>query len=223
MPQTILFDLDGTLTDPAVGITRAVAYALAHYGITVEDLSTLHPFIGPPLDDSFERFFGFSHERAVEAIGIYREYFRDTGIFENEVYPGIPEMLEKLQAAGKTLVVATSKPEPFAVRILDHFCLARYFTAVVGSELDGTRVKKDEVIAEALKRNGMQKRNAVMVGDREHDVRGAGKVGLPCVGVLYGYGSRAELTAAGAAALAETPEELCRILTGEKSQASYVK
>ena len=208
MAQTILFDLDGTLTDPAAGITRSVAHALRHYGIEVRDLSTLHPFIGPPLDDSFERFYGFSHERAVEAIGYYREYFRDTGIFENEVYPGIPELLGALRAAGKTLAVATSKPEVFAVRILEHFGLAGYFSETVGSELDGTRVKKHEVIAETLRRTGAPKEDTVMVGDREHDVLGAKRAGIPCIGVLYGYGSAEELTAAGAAALAESPEAL---------------
>lgn len=208
--MTILFDLDGTLTDPAVGITRAVAYALRHYGIEVEDLRTLYPFIGPPLSDSFEKYYGFTHEGAMEAIEVYREYFRDTGIFENTVYPGVPEMLERLQ--GQELAVASSKPEVFVRRILEHFGLSGFFREAVGSELDGRRVKKDEVVAEALRRMHADPESTVMVGDREHDVLGAARRGLPCVGVTYGYGSREELTRAGAAALADTPEELGDIL-----------
>lgn len=208
--MTILFDLDGTLTDPAVGITRAVAYALRRYGIEVRELRELYPFIGPPLSDSFERYYGFSHEQAAEAIEVYREYFRDTGIFENTVYPGVPEMLESLR--GRTLAVASSKPEVFVRRILAHFGLERYFAEAVGSELDGRRVRKDEVIAEALARCRAEPQSTVMVGDREHDVLGAARRGLPCVGVTYGYGSRAELERAGASALADSPEELGRIL-----------
>ncbi len=150
----ILFDLDGTLTDPARGITGAVVYALRHYGIEVRDRRTLYPFIGPPLTDSFEKYFGFSHEKAVEAVEVYRVYFRERGIFENAVYPGVPEMLEGLQACGRTLCVASSKPEVFVRRILDHFGLSRYFSEAVGSELDGRRVRKDEVVAEALARCG---------------------------------------------------------------------
>ena len=215
--MTVLFDLDGTLTDPAEGITGAVAYALRHYGIEVRDRKTLYPFIGPPLTDSFEKYFGFSHAQAVEAVEVYRVYFRGRGIFENAVYPGVPEMLEGLCAEGRTLCVASSKPEVFVRRILDHFGLSRYFAEAAGSELDGRRVRKDEVVAEALARCGAGP-DTVMVGDREHDVLGAKAKGLPCVGVLYGYGSWEELTAAGAAALAETPKALYEILSGNFPQ-----
>ncbi len=161
--MTVLFDLDGTLTDPAEGITGAVAYALQHYGIEVRDRRELYPFIGPPLTDSFEKYFGFSHAQAVEAVEVYRVYFRDRGIFENAVYPGVPEMLEGLRAKGRTLCVASSKPEVFVRRILDHFGLSRYFAEAVGSELDGRRVRKDEVVAEALARCGAGP-DTIMVG-----------------------------------------------------------
>ena len=208
-----LFDLDGTLTDSSLGITNSVIYALKKYGITVEDRRSLYRFIGPPLTDSFRDFYGFSEEKALEAVGFYREYYRDKGIFENRVYEGMEETLKELKNRGKRLIVATSKPEPFARRIIDHFGLAPYFEYVAGMELDGGRGTKAEVIAYALRACGIEDRSgAVMVGDREHDVAGARKEGLPCIGVLYGFGSREELEKAGAERIISRPEELCDLI-----------
>ena len=211
--QTILFDLDGTLTDPGEGITRSVSYALKSFGIHVPDRKELYPFIGPPLLDSFMEFYGFSEKEARQAVEKYREYFREQGIFENELYPGVPEALEKLKQAGSRLVLATSKPEPYAKIILEHFRLGGYFDFAFGSQLDGTRSKKGEVIAHALRHCGKgPEEKALMVGDRKHDVQGALENGLLCAGVLYGYGSREELEQAGARWILETPAELSRLI-----------
>ena len=210
--QLILFDLDGTLTDPKVGITKSVAYALREFGIETKDPDALCGFIGPPLKASFAHFYGMDDADADRAVAKYREYFRQKGIFENAVYPGIPELLGRLEAAGKRLMVATSKPTVFARTILEHFGLATYFCEIVGSELDGTRADKGEVIACALASSGFGPEQAVMVGDRSYDIIGAAQNRLPAVGVLYGYGSREELEAAGAFGLANTVEELERLL-----------
>lgn len=207
----VLFDLDGTLTDPGVGITNSVMYALHAYGIAAER-EALYRFIGPPLTDSFEQFYGFSHEKAVEAVEIYREYYRKTGIFENSVYAGIRALLAALRQAGKTVIMATSKPEVFAVQIAERFALTPFFHVIAGSCLNGERVHKDEVIRYALARVGIDPSDAVMVGDREYDLRGAHACGMQAVGVLYGYGSQAELSAAGADAIAPDVRSLRRIL-----------
>lgn len=213
MYNTILFDLDGTLTDPGEGITNSVAYALEHYGIHNTDRRELYCFIGPPLLDSFQKFYGLSYEQAERGVNLYREYYRDRGIFENKVIPGIPALLEHLQTAWKKLVVATSKPEEFSLRILDHYGLASYFDFVAGALMDNSRTDKAKVIAYALKETGIVPGDEViMVGDREHDVIGAKKNGLSCIGVLFGYGSADELRSAGAAALAKDPEELEHLL-----------
>ena len=213
MYNTILFDLDGTLTDPGEGITKSVAYALKKYGIEVTDRSVLYPFIGPPLVDSFQKYYGFSPEQAEQAVVYYREYFRETGLFENEVYDGVEDLLASLRSAGKRVILATSKPEIFARRILDHFGLTRYFDVIAGALLDGSRMHKADVIAYALDTAGItDKSSVVMVGDREQDVKGAEKTELPCIGVLYGYGSREELTTAGATAIVESVEELQQFL-----------
>lgn len=212
--QYILFDLDGTLTEPKEGITKSVAYALEYYGIHVEDLDTLCPFIGPPLKESFMKFYGFDEEKAEEAVEKYREYFRPYGVYENELYEGVPELLQVLKEQRKILVLATSKPTVFAKIILEHFELNQYFDYVVGSELDGTRVNKDEVIACALKEAGIEdKSTAIMVGDRKHDILGAKVNGLDCIGVLYGHGSREELEKAGADVIVEMVEKLSEVLS----------
>ena len=211
--QYLLFDLDGTLTEPKVGITKSVAYALAYYGIHVEDLDSLCPFIGPPLKESFMKYYGFDDAKAEEAVEKYREYFRPHGVYENEVYTGVPEMLKELHAMGKTLVLATSKPTVFAKIILEHFGLAPYFSVVVGSELDGTRVNKDEVVECALEEAGITDKSlAVMIGDRKHDMLSAKKNGLDAIGVLYGHGSYEELEAQGPDVIVETVEELANAL-----------
>lgn len=208
----VLFDLDGTLTDPADGITRSVQHALAAFGLTAPREELLD-FIGPPLADSFIRRFGFTEVQAAEAIRLYREYFSVQGIYENQVYPGIPELLKKLRAAGKRLFLATSKPEIFARKILVHFGLEDAFEFAGGSTLDSSRVRKGDVIRYVLEEAGIDAADAVMVGDREHDVLGAAEVGIPCVGVLYGYGSRQELQEASAAAVVVNPLQLERLLT----------
>lgn len=202
--QYLLFDLDGTLTDPGEGITNSVAYALEKFGIHVADKTELYPFIGPPLSESFIKFYGFSREDADRAVEYYREYFRDRGIFENVPYEGIAKTLQRLQAAGKTLIVATSKPEPFARRIMEHFGLDKYFAYVAGASFDAARSEKWDVIEYALETmNVTDRTQAVMIGDRKHDVIGAKKTGLDSVGVLWGYGDREELTAAGADIIVE--------------------
>ena len=213
----ILFDLDGTLTDPKEGITKSVQHALAHFGITVDDLDSLIPFIGPPLTDSFAMFYGFTHEQALEGVRVYREYFTQRGWRENQEYAGVREMLRALKTAGFSLSVATSKPEVFALRILDYFHLTDYFDVVGGADLDGTRIRKADVIRYTLGRAGVSQsgqalEQVAMVGDREHDILGAKAVGIESVGVLYGYGSREELEAAGADALVKQPGDLVRLL-----------
>ncbi len=212
MRHTILFDLDGTLTDPKVGITSAFAYALRKFGIEA-DPDSLTAVIGPPLKDSFMDLYGFSEEQAVEAIREYRVYFSDRGWAENVPYPGISELLARLQSEGRQLIVATSKPEEFTRRIMEHFDLARYFARICAApmdESDGGR--KENVIAAALSLPDTDAAQAVMVGDRCYDILGAHKNGIPAVGVLYGYGSREELAAAGADYITESVRSLDALL-----------
>lgn len=205
----IFFDLDGTLTDPGIGITNSVMYALERFGITVPQREDLYKFIGPPLIDSFMEFYHFSEADARLATDYYREYFSDCGIFENEVYAGIPELLDLLNVSGRKVIMATSKPEDFAVRIADHFGLTGSFETIAGSLMDETRTKKWEVVEEAVTRCQVTEREHIlMVGDREHDVLGSAKCGISCLGVLYGYGSREELEKAGAIAVAETVSDV---------------
>lgn len=209
----ILFDLDGTLTDPKEGITKSVAYALKSFGIEVEDLNTLCKFIGPPLKESFMKYYGMNSEDGDKAVETYREYFKPYGVYENEVYEGIPELLAGLKLSGKKVVLATSKPTVFARTILEHFDLTQYFDVVVGSELDGTRVAKAEVIEYALQLAGVtDKAQVVMIGDREHDVIGAKKNGVASIGVTYGYGSREEHEACEADVIVESVGELAKVL-----------
>lgn len=216
MKKYILFDLDGTLTDSQEGIINSVAYALKQFDIEVDDRNSLIPFIGPPLADSFQRFYGFDRQKALKAVDEYRVFFSDRGIFENRVYDGVEPMLAALKAEGCRLMVATSKAEPYAERILAHFGLDKYFDHICGTAMNEKLKQKDEVIAYALETAGVtDKSDAVMVGDRLHDIEGAKANGLTSIGVLYGYGSKEELTKAGADALAATPEELLKILKGE--------
>ena len=213
MKNIFLFDLDGTLTDPGTGITNSVAYALDKYGIQIEDRTVLYPFIGPPLRESFMIFYGFSEEKAEEAVWKYREYFSDKGLFENEVYPGIKEMLGGLKNAGARLFVATSKPTGYSKQILDHFELSEYFEDIQGSTMDGSREKKADVIAYLLNVNHIQeKKEVIMIGDRRQDIDGAKENGLDSCGVLYGYGGREELEEAQADYIAEDVEKLGKIL-----------
>ena len=211
----ILFDLDGTLTDSAPGILNSVRYACRKLGLEMPSEATLRKFLGPPLIESFRTLLGLHDADAERALAAFREYFPVTGIFENEVYDGVPALLADLKAAGKTVLLATSKPEEYAKRIMEHFDLAQYCDFICGATLDETRTDKAEVIAYALATAGIiDKAGVVMVGDREHDVLGAKKNGLPCIGAVYGYGTAEELTAAGAAALADTVDELHKLLLG---------
>ena len=210
----IFFDLDGTLTDPALGITNSFIHALKYFGMEIPSYETLCTFIGPPLPDTFKNLLGFSEEKAAEGVKKYREYFSEKGLFENSVYPGIPELLAKLKEAGKKLVVATSKPEEFSVKIIEHFGLAQYFENVCGSLMDESRSKKDQVIEYAIERNKIKDRSKIlMVGDRKHDMIGAKKCGITACGVLYGYGDFEELKSNGADMIAKDVKDLEVLLT----------
>ncbi len=209
--KVALFDLDGTLTDPKEGITRSAAHALRRFGIEA-DPEELTFFIGPPLYESFERF-NIPEARMEEAIAAFREYFEPRGWMENVPYPGIEGTLERLRGAGIGLILATSKPEAFAKRIMERFDLAKYFTLLCGAPMDERRAAKSAVVARALREAGItDPSRALMVGDRRHDVEGARANGLATVGVLWGYGTREELETAGAKYFARDLSELEEIL-----------
>ena len=206
MYQNILFDLDGTLTDPGMGITNSVMYALKKFNIDVKDRASLYRFIGPPLKGSFEEFYGFSDGQSELAVQYYREYFTKQGMLENEVYDGILELLTRLKEKDKTLIVATSKPEVFTLEILRHFNLLEYFDFVAGATMDDKRTKKSDIIRYALECCHITDTStAVMIGDRKHDIIGAKENNLDSIGVLFGYGDYEELKAAGATYIVETP------------------
>lgn len=211
----ILFDLDGTLTDPKEGITKCVQYALADFGIDEPNMNDLLKFIGPPLTDSFHDYYGFDEEQCQRAVKKYRERYKTVGLFENVPLEGADKMLKTLKDSGKILAVATSKPEPFSVRILDKFEMSQYFETIAGCELDGRRNTKAEVIEEALKRLGVteeMKSQAVMIGDRKHDIIGAKKCGLDSIGIKVGYAEEGEFEAAGADHIFLTFEQLTDFL-----------
>jgi phosphoglycolate phosphatase len=211
--RNLLFDLDGTIIDPKEGITKGIQFSLQKFGIQVEDRDTLTPFIGPPLRDSFIKFYGFNDEEAVLAVKEYREYFAPTGVFENFLYDGIVNIFEKQREAGRQLVIATSKPTVYAEKILEYHKIRDYFSFVAGSELDGRRSKKGEVIQYALENMKITSvQDTIMIGDREHDVIGAREAGLDSIGVLYGYGDLKELTDAGATYIAKDVGELSHLL-----------
>ncbi len=211
--EYLLFDLDGTLTDPKEGITKSVRYALHAFGIEVKNLNDLCCFIGPPLKDSFMEYYGFSEENAKKAVMIYREYFSKKGLYENSAYEGVEEVLQTLLHAGKKLYVASSKPEVYVRQILKHFELDSYFTFMGGADLAEIRVKKADVIRYVLKENNITDFDrVVMIGDRKYDILGAREAGIACIGVLYGYGSRQELEDARADALAESILDLQNLL-----------
>lgn len=217
-----LFDLDGTLTDPREGITRSVQYALRSFGIEEPDLTKLEAFIGPPLKDSFREYYGFTDGQASEAVKAYRERFAPIGILENQIFPDIPLMLSQLKKRGISLAVASSKPINFVRQILTHFDIEQYFQVIVGSELDGARSAKEEVVAEALGQLGvlelsMDERHerCAMIGDRKFDIQGAKSGGLTAVGVSFGFAEPGELEEAGAEFIADTVKELEAYLLGE--------
>ncbi len=213
MYNIVLFDLDGTLTDPGEGITNSVAYALKRFNIIVEDRTELYNFIGPPLIDSFMKYYGMSYDDGLKAVEYYREYFSVTGIFENTMFDGIPDLLETIKNSGRKIALATSKPEQYAVRILEHFNLTQYFDFVGAATMDETRSKKADVIAYTLDKLGVNdKSKVVMIGDRHHDIDGAIQNGLDSIGVLFGYGDREELETAGATYIAETLSDIIKFL-----------
>ena len=219
MPRIVLFDLDGTLTDSAPGIVNCLRYALDEMGIEHPDDARIATFLGPPLKDTFGGFFGMDDVGIDTAIAHYRVRYHDIGLFENEVYPGIPDLLDQLCDAGITMATSTSKPTVSATRILKHFDLEHHFTFIGGASLNRERNSKAEVIAhtlEALGSKGIEvsSEHTWMVGDREHDILGAAQFGIPGIGVLWGYGSRDELESAGAIAVADDAGHLRRLLDG---------
>lgn len=207
----LFFDLDGTLTDPAQGITNSFIHALKYFGIEIPTYEKLCTFIGPPLVDTFKTQFGFDDEKAALGVKKYREYFAEKGLLENYVYDGIPEILSTLKTNGHKLVVATSKPEEYSIRILEYFDLAKYFEHICGSNMNETRSKKDEVIAYAIETcNINDKSNILMIGDRMHDIIGAQKNNIKSCGVLYGYGNLEELQNAGANYIVKSVNDLLK-------------
>ena len=211
MQKTILFDLDGTLTDSGMGIMNCAELALRHFGLPVPEREQMRTFVGPPLDHTFMKF-GVPADRVSEAIAVYRSRYVPIGKFENDPYPGIEELLKTLKAQGHRLYVATSKPEEMSIEILEHFGLAQYFDRICGASLDRTRMEKADVIRYLLDLVGGAE-NTIMVGDTAFDVIGAKQRGIPTIGVAWGYGKVADMQEAGAIAIADTMEELLELLT----------
>ncbi len=216
MKYTIaLFDLDGTVTDSGPGILNSIRYALSKYKLPVPPEKVLRTFIGPPLKEQFQAVCALTEEESARMVEAYREYYTDKGIFENSVYRGVPELLEQLQKAGVRILMATAKPEEFAKRIAEHFGFAKYFEFIGGARMDGRRTDKHEVIEYVLASCGIsedERRQAVMIGDRSHDMIGAEKAGIHSLGVLYGYGTKEELENAGAELTAETPAQIAEMM-----------
>lgn len=212
MAEYIFFDLDGTLTDPALGITNCIMYALEKMGKEIPPRESLYRFIGPPLLDAFQEYLGMTEAEAREAIRLYRERFSTVGLFENTPYAGISEALAEIKESGKKLCLATSKPEEFAVRILDHFDLSKYFDKACGASMDENRSTKDAVIKYALDQLGCRSDEVLMIGDRHHDIIGAAVHGIDAVGVLWGYGSREEFEEAGAKYIVSSIPEMTALV-----------
>ena len=209
MFKYVLFDLDGTLTNPEIGITNCVMYSLEKFGIKVEDRKELHPFIGPPLTYSFQTVYGLSEEDSELAVKYYRERFSVNGLYENEVFDGVEKLLQELKNRGKILIIATSKPEEFTLKILDHFDLLKYFDFIAGATMDGSRSEKADVIRYALEISGVEdKSQAIMIGDTHYDILGAKENGLASMGVLFGFGNYEELAKAGADYIVESVEDI---------------
>lgn len=213
--STLLFDLDGTLTDPKIGITKSVQHALIKMGIKDVITDSLVKFIGPPLAESFIKYYCFDKEKVEHAIRYYREYFSEKGMFENMLYPGIDILLKELKEKTIKLMVATSKPTVYSRIICDHFGISKYFIKIEGSELDGRLSNKTDLIEYIIEKHCIDKEKALMIGDREHDVIGAKNNCIKSIGVGYGYGSREELEASGATYYVNTIEELSNLLIGK--------
>ena len=218
MIRVLLFDFDGTLFDTGPGVMNCVRYALEKLGVYDDDEAHYRKFIGPPLNEMFSELYGFDDAMAMEAVRLYRERYQPTGIWECAPYPGMASLLDRLREAGYLIAVATSKPTPSARQILEHYDLVPKFDFICGSEFDGTRSKKHEVVAAVLEHFGLTETptEALMIGDRKYDVLGAGKCGVPCLGVGFGYAEPGELAAAGAVAVADTVEDLERYLIPKK-------
>lgn len=213
MFDTVFFDLDGTLSDSMPGITNSVSWALSQYGIEVSP-AALRMFVGPPLRESFQKYFTFNNDNVDEVIRLFRQRYGEKGVYELTLYPGVPEMLDRLERAGKRLIVASSKEEDYVRQILDDTGIARHFSFIAGADLETARLSKGEVLRHACAGAIVtDMRRSVMVGDREHDVYGAHETGMRCAAVLYGYGSRKELDAAGADFFFSSVTELADWLT----------
>lgn len=209
MYTTFLFELDGTVTDPKKGIVNSVLYALEKVGIEELHVSELDSFIGPPIQQSFVERYNMNEGEVERAVFYFREYLKQRGLLENSVYEGIPNLLKQLKDTGNRLFIATSKPTIFARQVIEHFQLTNYFEDIIGSNLNGTRIKKEEIIAHILQQNeGLNKEEVVMIGDRKHDIIGANHNGIASIGVLYGYGSENELIEVSATHIAKDIEEL---------------
>lgn len=212
--EYILFDLDGTITDSGEGITKAVQYSLKYFNILVDNIDDLRKFVGPPLRDSYIKFYGFDNEKAELGICKFREYYEDKGIFENRLYKGIVKVLEELNKKNKSIILATSKPELYAKKILEHFDIDRYFSVIAGADFEETRVNKSDVIKYALDQIKMEDLSKViMIGDREHDIIGAKENNIKSIGVLYGFGDVIELTQARADYIAKETMDLLNIIS----------
>ena len=208
-----MFDLDGTLTDSAEGIFNSIRYGLEKAGYPVPEPHILQKFLGPPLYESYMKYCGMDPEQSMQAVGFYREYFSERGLFENAVIPGIPALLDELKRNGLCLHLATAKPEVYAIPILQHFGLYDDFTFLGAATLGKERSHKDEVIRYVLENAGIaDKRECIMIGDRDNDILGARSCGIASIGVLFGYGSREELLDAGADYIAETPADIAEIV-----------
>lgn len=208
----LFWDLDGTLTDPGLGITNSIIYSLKKFGIDVEDRTSLYKFIGPPLAQSYKKYFGFDEEKAILAVQYYREYFGDKGLFENEVYAFIPTFLSKCKEKGLKLCLATSKPENYTFRIMEHFELTQYFDYMCGSSVGNIHETKADVIRKALQVSGANKEDVVMIGDRMHDILGAAECGIDCAAVMWGYGGMEEFQIHNAKYIVNNIEELEKII-----------
>ena len=210
MYKAIFFDLDGTLTESGEGITKSVQYALEKLGVSVPDLEPLKVFVGPPLLDQFMKYAGFDKETAQKGIEYYRERYSEKGMYENTVYPGVENALAELKRRGYRLAVASAKPTFYVTQIMDHFNLSRYFEVIAGTDLNGSKVSKSQVIEEALERMNLSdhRDQVIMVGDKEHDVFGARRAGLECIAVSYGYGTEEELKNAHPFKIVNSAEEI---------------
>lgn len=217
MKKIFLFDLDGTITEPKEGITKCVQYSLESFGIKEDDLDKLECFIGPPLHKSYQVFYGFSEEDSFEAVNKYRERYNDIGIYECNLYQGIEDVIKYVYENDGLVCLATSKPEVYAIRLLEYYGIQKYFKCITGSLMDGGRTEKAEVIEEVFSRlniNEEDKEKCIMIGDRMHDIIGAKKMGIDSIGVNYGYAKDDELAEAGATYIVNNTVELKEKIIG---------